>query len=77
MKNWESKGISRGGWNRGASTPRDGSVHPNDALGGLNDALGGLNDALGGLADEDADSERPASQTSNGRDAMRKNEASL
>jgi hypothetical protein len=70
MKNWESKGISRGGWNRGASTPRDGSVHPNDAL-------GGLNDALGGLADEDADSERPASQTSNGRDATRKNEASL
>lgn len=62
-KNWQSKGISRGGGKGGASTLRDSSISSDDVL--------------GGLADEDADSERPSAEVSKGRDVTRKNEVSL
>jgi hypothetical protein len=62
VKNWQSKGISQGGRNGRASTPRDVTVPSGDVL--------------GGLADEDAGSERPSPKMPRGRDVTRKNEAS-
>ncbi|KAH9018292.1 hypothetical protein EDB85DRAFT_1897238 [Lactarius pseudohatsudake] len=60
LKNWSSRAVSRGGLTGGTPTPRDDSVLPDNVL--------------GGLADEDADSERPLSKMSKGRDVTRKNE---
>ncbi|KAH9032128.1 hypothetical protein EDB85DRAFT_2145690 [Lactarius pseudohatsudake] len=60
LKNWSSRAVSRGGLTGGTPTPRDDSVLPDNVL--------------GGLADEDADSERPLSTMSKGRDVTRKNE---
>ncbi|KAH9021262.1 hypothetical protein EDB85DRAFT_2152545 [Lactarius pseudohatsudake] len=58
LNNWQSRAVSRGGKTiRETPSPRDDAV--------LSD------NALSGLADEDADSKRPSSKMSKGRDIIR------
>ena len=64
LNNWQSRAVSKGGQTtRETPSPRDDAV------------LSG--NALGGLVDEDADSKRPSSKMSKGRDVTRKNEVSF
>ncbi|KAH9172302.1 hypothetical protein EDB89DRAFT_2069970 [Lactarius sanguifluus] len=61
LNNWQSWAVSKGGQTtRETPSPRDDAV------------LSG--NALGGLVDEDADSKRPSSKMSKGRDVTQKNE---
>ena len=63
VKNWQSKGISRGDQQQGSSNTQHDSPSSNNVLGGLDD--------------EDADSMKPLSNVLKGRDVTRRNEASL